>query len=74
MKKISELEKCPHCGHDEFYTKQRVSGTMRYSQRYDGGESENGDCYDALNYKQLGNYAYCVLCDKKVGILKGKDE
>ena len=44
--KFKELEECPFCGHDTFYTVQYVYGSLHYRERFDGEESENGEMYD----------------------------
>lgn len=65
--KFSELENCPFCGHDEFYTKEYWYGTICYNERFDGKEAHNEEMYDSLNYKNHSGKAYCRSCNKYIG-------
>ena len=65
--KLSELECCPFCGHDEFYTNEYVYGTTRYKERFDGKETENAELYDYLNTRSYTGRAYCAKCGKYLG-------
>ena len=65
--KFSELEKCPFCGHDEFYTKTYWYGTIHYNERFDGKEADNCEMYDSLNYKNNTGRAYCRKCNRYIG-------
>lgn len=61
------IKECPHCGNDEFYVKQRVSGLIDYNYRLDGSlGAYNGEFLDNLNYKTISKYAYCNNCDKRL--------
>lgn len=60
--KFSELEKCPFCGHDEFYTNDYFRGMSEFYQRFDGEEAtDNSQMYDGLAHHQ-GAKAYCGNC------------
>lgn len=58
--------KCPYCDCEEFYVKQRYSGTCIFRFRADGKEVENGDMHDNARYKDRSKYIYCNNCNKKV--------
>lgn len=61
------ITKCPHCGNDEFYVKQKVTGTIEYNYNFDGShDAYNGDYIDNLNYKTTSKYAYCNNCRKRL--------
>lgn len=60
------IEKCPYCGSREFYIKQQVSGTVEYRYRFDGEEGENGELHEPLSYTDIGKFAYCTECRKKL--------
>ncbi|WP_191343918.1 hypothetical protein [Anaerotignum lactatifermentans] len=59
-------EKCPHCGSLEFYTRQRVNGVIQVNFRFDGQEADNESMYEALEYKEVSEYAYCSGCGKRL--------
>lgn len=63
------MEECPYCGNEEYYTKDYMYGMVRYMQRFDGKEADNGDMYSLLRQK-LGKYAYCFKCDKRLFKIK----
>ena len=65
--KFSELKECPFCGHDEFFTKAYVFGSINYAERFDGKESHNEELYDYLNTRNYSGTAYCVNCRKYLG-------
>ncbi len=61
------IKECPHCGNDEFYVKQKVSGTIEYNYKLDGSrEAYNGDYVDSLSYTTISKYAYCNNCEKRL--------
>ena len=60
------LEQCPYCGNnEEYYVKERYSGTCDYKHRFDGVEADNRGLYDHANHKS-GKYAYCAACNKRI--------
>lgn len=61
-----DIKECPYCGNDEYYIHQRISGRTEFKARYDGKEADNGDIYDGLDYKDIGKFAYCTECRKRV--------
>ena len=65
--KFSELEECPICGCAEYYSKEYVYGTIRYIERFDEEEAENGQLYDSLNTKNFSGRCYCSNCDSYLG-------
>ena len=64
--KFSELECCPFCGYDEYFTKQYMYGTAQYNERFDGEEAHNESLYDGLYAKYSGR-CYCRNCYKFLG-------
>ena len=65
--KLKDLKKCPFCGHDEYYVKQYVYGSLICRERFDGKEAENGEMYDGLNTGKFSGRAYCSKCHKLIG-------
>lgn len=64
---ITDLQRCPHCGCDEFAVKQAYNGSGSYYRRMDGREgADNAGMYDCLNVK-TGKLAYCARCEKPIG-------
>lgn len=57
---------CPHCGYDEFYTMERVSGVVNIYRTFDGKLSDNAEMYDHTNLKLIRKYAYCGECHKRL--------
>ena len=65
--KFSELEECPFCGHDEFYTNDYYKGTATFLQRFDSEDADdNSQMYDGLIHIQ-GKRAYCANCCSYIG-------
>ncbi len=67
--KFSDLECCPFCGSEKFYTKQYAYGTIVCRERFDGEETDNEDLFESLNFKYSGR-AYCLSCDRYLGNAK----
>ena len=65
--KFSELEECPFCGHDEYYSKEYVYGNVSYGERFDGEEAHNESMYDGLNSKPFNGKCYCRNCEVYLG-------
>ena len=64
--KFTELENCPFCGSEEFYSKNYMYGTSHYNERFDGEETYNDQMYDGLIVK-YGYRAYCCNCNRYLG-------
>lgn len=61
------ITECPQCGNDEFYVKQKVSGTIDYNFKLDGSnDAYNGEYLDYLKYTIISKYAYCNHCNKRL--------
>ena len=60
------VKKCPYCGGGEFYINQRARGNIEYHYRFDGNEGENGELHEPLNYTDIGKFAYCTDCRKRL--------
>ena len=66
------MNKCPFCGHDEYFVVCRMSGIGEYHYRYDGRDACNSTMHDCLGYTE-NKTMYCSQCRKKIGIkTKGK--
>lgn len=64
--KFSELKFCPFCDNDVFYTKETVTGTINFNERFDGYEADNTEMYDSLSFTE-GVRCYCRNCNKYLG-------
>lgn len=61
---------CPHCGHDEYYRRMRISGESEYRYNFDGKTAAyNGHIHENLDYVEQKTM-YCCQCHKKVGVAK----
>lgn len=60
------FEKCPYCGCEEFYINQRAQGNLEYHYRFDGDEADNGELHEPLSYTNIGKFAYCSECSKRL--------
>ncbi len=65
--KFSELQECPFCGYDEYYSKEYVFGNVFYGERFDGEEAHNEQMYDGLRSKPFNGKCYCRNCCKYLG-------
>lgn len=61
-----DIKECPYCGNDEYYIHQRISGRAEFKARYDGEEADNGHLHNGLDYTDIGKFAYCTECRKRV--------
>lgn len=64
------ISKCPRCGCEEFYIRQRAEGIIHYKFRFDGEEADNGEMYEGIRVESTGKFAYCVHCNKRLFKLK----
>lgn len=69
VKHISELNKCPYCGGESWFEKQKYAGEYEFRTNFDGTEAENGDMFDGATYKRTSKFAYCCDCYKKIAKL-----
>lgn len=44
------MDKCPRCGHEEYYIKRKYNGRM----------------FDYADVKEVSKYAWCCNCDKRL--------
>jgi len=67
---------CPHCGHDEFYKRGRISGIVIIHERFDGKLEysdkflnqhyvDNSSMYDLTKIK-MQTARFCSNCQKKL--------
>lgn len=62
------MDKCPHCGCDEYYRRVVFSGIGRYSRRFDGAAADNTELHTPLNYKEQ-QMMYCCDCHEPLGTI-----
>lgn len=60
------MEKCPHCGYEEFVVSVRFRGSSEYALAFNGGSAENTNLHDGVKYV-LGTMARCGSCRKFLG-------
>lgn len=62
------IDNCPKCGNDEFYVKERITGTCEYnySMNSDDANIYNGEMYEGTRHKIISKYAYCNGCGKRL--------
>ena len=60
------ITECPYCGCGTYYYKQSYSGTGNCYRNFDGSEADNADMYVSATYKEIGKFAYCADCNKKL--------
>ena len=64
--KLSDLNECPYCGHDEFMAVGKPSGQVIYRQKFNGTASQhNTRMYDKLKIEYTRTY--CAKCGKYLG-------
>lgn len=63
---LTDLQECPHCGYDEFYTYQTVKGKISYRERFDGEDGDNAEMYNSLSYGKQQKTVYCGSCQSKI--------
>jgi hypothetical protein len=60
------MDRCPHCGCDEYYRRIRFSGVGAYRRRFDGEHADNTELHDPLVYTEQKTM-YCGDCHKALG-------
>ncbi len=60
------IDKCPHCGSEEYIIKQRYSGICHYGMRFDGKEANNGEMWESASFRNTSEYAWCRECGKRL--------
>lgn len=69
-----KITKCPYCGNDgEYYTRDFVYGNAYYNYRFDNEEADNEEFYSCLVH-ELGKYAYCSKCHKRLSKMEAESE
>ena len=58
--------KCPKCGGTMFRVKQRISGYGEYYVDMQTGEIESTELHSGLQYTNVGKWAVCVDCGKRL--------
>ncbi|EAT0477620.1 hypothetical protein AB4F40_004461 [Salmonella enterica] len=70
MKKLKgDVQKCPHCGYDEFYVRATVSGTTSIFYRFDGQDGDNTHMWDYVTTTEKKT-AFCGNCQKRLGTIQ----
>lgn len=60
------ITKCPKCGGTMFRVKQRISGYGEYYVDMQTGEVESTELHSGLQYTNVGKWAVCVDCGKRL--------
>lgn len=77
LKKIEDVEFCPHCGSDfGYYNRVYVKGWIQdntlFEKDYSGKrEKYNTDMYDSLSWSKEKPTCYCIECHNPIGTKKG---
>lgn len=66
MNKKFPIKKCPKCGGQSFIVKQYIHGYGEYYVDLENGEIESSELHSSLNYKNIGKYAICTDCGKRL--------
>ena len=66
MKYKFPITECPKCGENYITIRQRISGIGEYYVNLETGEVESTQLHDGLNYKNIGKYAVCTNCGKRL--------
>ena len=73
MKKIDL--KCEHCGNDEeFFIKERYSGTCKEYIRTDGREPDNSEFYDNARHTITSKFVFCAKCGRRVAKIEDVED
>ena len=62
---ITELDRCPSCGGDEYYFIEKPIGKIIMRYKFDGSEADNSEMYSNISTKPL-KFVYCSLCGVKI--------
>ena len=60
------VSECPNCGGKMITIKQKISGTGEYYVDLETGEIESSELHSGLLYRNIGKYATCTDCGKKL--------
>lgn len=60
------ITKCPDCNSRVFMVQQRISGTGEYYVDMQTGEVDCSELYSNLTHKNIGKYAVCTGCGRKL--------
>ena len=60
------INKCSRCGGQTIKIKQRISGYGEYYVDLETGDIEATELHSGLDYKNVGEYAICVDCGKRL--------
>lgn len=61
------MDKCPHCGSEEYYVVCHMKGQANYYYRFDGKSANNSELHTHLDYK-CNKTMFCSDCDRKLGV------
>ena len=60
------IKKCPRCGGTIFAVKQKIKGIGEYFVDMETGEIDNEYLHNGLIYDNVGKYAVCRDCGKRL--------
>lgn len=65
-KYVFPITECPDCGSRMFTVRQKISGVGEYYVNMQTGEVDCSNLYNSLAYKNIGKYAVCTGCGRKL--------
>lgn len=60
------ISECPKCGGKMITIRQKISGTGEYYVDLETGNTESSELHNNLTYRNIGKYAICTDCGKKL--------
>lgn len=66
MNKEFPIKECPKCGGKSFTVRQYIHGYGEYYVDLETGEIESTELHDNLEYKNVGKYAICTDCRRRL--------
>lgn len=66
MNKEFPIKVCPKCGGGGFTVRQYIHGYGEYYVNLETGEIESTELHNSLRYKNVGKYAICTDCGKRL--------
>lgn len=60
------IKQCPKCGEKLFTIRQYIHGYGEYYVDLETGEIESTELHSGLIYKNIGKYAICTSCGKRL--------
>ncbi len=63
---VEELDCCPHCGSEQYMTKEYTKGDTFCQFNFGESEAVNTDLYAHLTTTLKSKYYYCSHCEKRL--------